>query len=106
MIATFWSHELRKDVVIPKDIADFLIQRDVNADVDNAEFERLQTLERMLRELVGIIDSHEIELGDCDRRGHLHCDCLHRQMKKIKMTMEGITPQDIAETNPPRIEES
>lgn len=31
-----------------------------------------------LQSLIGVIDSHDIQTEDCDRRGHLYCDCLQR----------------------------
>lgn len=34
-----------------------------------------------LQSLLGVIDSHDIQTEDCDRRGHLYCDCLHRARK-------------------------
>ena len=73
-----------EEIIIPKDIADFLIQRQHDADLDNAEFERLQKAEKHLREIAEIVDAHDIQIEDCDRRGHLSCDCLERKMKYIR----------------------
>lgn len=71
-------------ITVPYDIAQFLIHRQQNMDDDNREFERLQSAEKHLRELAGIIDAHDIQIEDCDRRGHLSCDCLERKMKFIR----------------------
>lgn len=73
-----------EQIIIPKNISDFLIQRQHNMDADNREFNRLQTAEKHLRELVEIIDAHDIQIDDCDRRGHLACDCLERKMKPVR----------------------
>ena len=72
-------------VTVPHDIAQYLIQRQQNMDDDNREIERLQKSEKKLRELMEVIDAHDIQIEDCDRRGHLSCDCLHRKMKEIKV---------------------
>lgn len=83
---SFTADGIADPIIIPKDLAEFLIQRQAAADEDNKEFERLQNAERHLKELMAIIDSHEIDLHDCDRREHLHCDCLFRKMQEIKKT--------------------
>jgi len=83
-----------EEIVIPKDISDFLIQRQRDADADNAEFERLQKAEKHLREIVEIVDAHDIQIEDCDRRGQLSCDCLERKMKFVRefLQMPGPKP--------------
>lgn len=81
---SFTADGERDPIIIPKDLAEFLIQRQRDAVADNKEFERLQTAERHLKEIREIIDAHEIQVEDCDRRGHLHCDCLERKMKQVR----------------------
>lgn len=43
--------------------------------------EQRDRLAEALRNLMAVIDSHDIQTEDCDRRGHLYCDCLHRTRK-------------------------
>ncbi len=73
-----------EEITIPKEISDFLIQRQHDADADTAEFERLKKAEKLLREIAELVDAHDIQIEDCDRRGHLSCDCLERKMKFIR----------------------
>ena len=37
-----------------------------------------------LRELLGVIEAHDICTESCDRDGNTYCDCLERAIKKLK----------------------
>jgi hypothetical protein len=37
-----------------------------------------------VRDLLKVIDAHEIDTIDCDRRGDVHCDCLTRAKAKVE----------------------
>ena len=36
-----------------------------------------------VRELLAVLDAHEVDTLDCDRAGVAHCDCLQRARKKV-----------------------
>jgi len=40
-----------------------------------------------VRELLAVLDAHEIDTFDCDRAGVTHCDCLERARKKVESMM-------------------
>jgi hypothetical protein len=54
-------------------------------------------LAEALRNLMAVIDSHDIQTEDCDRRGHLYCDCLHRARKPA---LEALAALNQPETKP------
>jgi hypothetical protein len=54
--------------------------------------EQRDTLAEALRNLMAVIDSHDIQTEDCDRRGHLYCDCLHRARKPALTALATLDP--------------
>ena len=49
--------------------------------------DELEKTQDTLKQLVGVIDAHEIESLDCDNRGDYYCDCLTKEVKKIKESL-------------------
>ena len=62
--------------------------------------EPLVRLVSAVRELLAVIDAHEIDTFDCDRAGGTHCDCLERARKKV----ESMMPNARGDSLPPRKE--
>ena len=50
-----------------------------------------ETPESLLKQLIELIEAHEITCFSCDRDGEEHCDCLERMVKRCKnsLTKEG-----------------
>lgn len=40
-----------------------------------------------VREMLAVLDAHEIDTFDCDRAGVVHCDCLERARAKVESMM-------------------
>jgi hypothetical protein len=38
----------------------------------------------LLRQMIEVIDAHEITCFSCDRDGETHCDCLERLVEEAK----------------------
>jgi hypothetical protein len=41
-------------------------------------------LSNAVRELLSVIDAHDMDTLDCDRSGRRCCDCLERARKKVE----------------------
>lgn len=64
---------------------------DYERDVQIARLEsELSIVWKLTDELFGMLEAHEVETLDCDRRGERYCDCLER-LKARYRTMKGIT---------------
>lgn len=55
----------------------------------NSLLEERERLRAAIENLCGIIEAHEIDTLDCDRRGEIHCDCLERAMEKARAALKG-----------------
>jgi hypothetical protein len=49
--------------------------------------QQLVGLAAAVRELLAVLDAHEIDTLDCDRAGVVHCDCLERARVKVESMM-------------------
>ena len=52
------------------------------------ERERCGVLEREVRGLLAVIDAHDIDTLDCDRTDNKYCDCLRRQIDKVRHALD------------------
>jgi hypothetical protein len=51
-------------------------------------------LREALHWTVEILDAHEVETLDCDRRGEKYCTCLERQLAKARAALNSPPPPD------------
>jgi chromosome segregation ATPase len=49
---------------------------------------RAEVLAAEVRGLLAVIDAHDMDTMDCDRTGDKYCDCLRRQMDKIRTALD------------------
>lgn len=52
--------------------------------VNQKELSRFGDIEQQLRDIIGIIEAHEIDSIDCDRAGDRHCNCLSSTVNRAK----------------------
>jgi len=52
--------------------------------------EPLVRIASAVRELLSVIDAHEIDTLDCDRRGVAHCDCLQRARANVEACLPNV----------------
>ncbi len=55
-----------------------------SADCVQANHDKLCAVTAVLKQLVEVIDAHEIESLSCDRDGNEYCDCLRRTANEAK----------------------
>lgn len=63
---------------------------EVKRNEDIVELKQLVQLTQSIRELLEVIDAHDIDTLDCDRSGRRCCDCLERARKKVELCMPNI----------------
>jgi uncharacterized coiled-coil DUF342 family protein len=54
----------------------------------NRERSRAEVLAAEVRGLLSVIDAHEIDTLDCDRTENKYCDCLQRQIDKVRTALD------------------
>lgn len=49
---------------------------------------KITSLQITLKNLIDVIEAHEIESMSCDRDGQNYCDCLQDEVKKAKLVLD------------------
>jgi len=86
--------DLRQQLDAARKEADFLRGFANNPDLQALrndlarERSRADVLAAEVRGLLAVIDAHEIDTLDCDRTDNKYCDCLQRQMDKIRAALD------------------
>lgn len=50
--------------------------------------DELEQTQKTLKQLMDIVEAHEIESLDCDNRGEYYCDCLFDAIQQAKKALE------------------
>jgi hypothetical protein len=83
----------RDDIKHVIECANTPLMRDVLKERDESHAREL-ALREALHWTVEILDAHEVETLDCDRRGEKYCTCLERQLAKARAALNSPPPPD------------
>ncbi len=48
----------------------------------------MNDLIKAAQDILAILDAHEVDTLDCDRRGDIHCDCLDKAKEKLENALK------------------